>query len=254
VYNKKIVTENGKIKILILAGGKGKRMQSYLPKCLSPLCGKHMIKHLIEAVSQITHEKPIAIIGYLGDLVKKEMGNLCDYAYQSEPLGTGHAVASAKKECENAENILVMSGDQPFISPETIKNLILKHKESNAVITFTTTVVPDFEDWRKAFIAFGRILRQENKVIGIREFKDASEEERLIKEVNAGCYMFKANWLWKNLTKIKNDNIQNEYYLTDLFKIASEENEKIETVQIEPKEALGANTKEELEILEKFAK
>ena len=72
--------------------------------------------------------------------------------------------------------------------------------------------------------------------------------------MNAGCYIFNAKWLWENLTKIKNENIQNEYYLTDLLKIASEENKKIETVQIEPKEALGANTKEELEILEKFAK
>lgn len=248
------MTENGKIKILILAAGKGKRMQSDLPKCLSPLCGKHMIQHLIEAVSEITHEKPVAIIGHLADLVKKELGNSCDYALQTEQLGTGHAVVSAKEKCEKAEHILVMSGDQPFISPETIKNLIIKHKSSNAVITFTTAEIPDFEDWRKVFIAFGRILRKNNEVIGIREYKDATEEERLIKEVNAGCYIFKADWLWENLTKIKNTNIQNEYYLTDLFKIASENNEKIETVKIEPKEALGANTKEELEILEKFAK
>ncbi|MFH1608789.1 MAG: NTP transferase domain-containing protein [Patescibacteria group bacterium] len=248
------MTENGKIKILILAAGKGKRMQSDLPKCLSPLCGKHMIKHLIESISAITHEKPIAVIGYMADLVKKELGELCDYVYQKEQLGTGHAVMCAKEKCKEAEHIMIISGDQPFISDQTIKNLITKHKNSNAIITFTTTELPDFVDWRKSFIAFGRILRRNNKVIGIKEFKDATEEERLIKEVNAGCYIFKADWLWKNLNKIKNTNIQNEYYLTDLFKIAAETNEKIETVQTEPQEALGANTKEELEILEKFAK
>ena len=88
--------------------------------------------------------------------------------------------------------------------------------------------------------------------MGIQEFRDASEEERKIKEVNAGCYVFDAKWLWKNLDKIKNENAQKEYYLTDLIKIAKGENEKVETVNIKPKEALGANTKEELEILENF--
>lgn len=248
------MTENGKIKILILAGGKGKRMQSDLPKCLSLVCNKPMIQYLVDSVAEITKEKPVAIVGHLAEFIKKELGETCHYAFQPEPLGTGHAVSCAKAECTNAENILVLSGDQPFISSETLKNLITKHKNSNAVITFTTTVLPDFEEWRKSFIAFGRILRKDGKVIGIREFKDANEQERLITEVNAGCYIFKANWLWENLTKIKNTNVQNEYYLTDLLKIAAGTNETIETVQIEPKEALGANTKEELEVLEKFAK
>ena len=124
--------------------------------------------------------------------------------------------------------------------------------ESGAKVTFTTTVLPDFLDWRKGFTAFGRILRKDGKVIGIKEFKDATEEEKKIKEVNAGCYIFNAEWLWKNLEKIKNENAQKEYYLTDLLHIASENNEKIETVKIDPREALGANTKEELEILEKL--
>ncbi len=241
-----------KIKIIILAAGKGKRMQSDLPKVLAPLKGRHMIKHVIESIKKASNEIPIAIIGHQAELVKSELGDTCCYAIQEEQLGTGHAVSCAKDSCEDAENIMVLSGDQPFISPETIKNLINKHLDSGAKITFTTTELPDFEDWRKSFIAFGRILRKDGEVVGIREFRDATPEERDIKEVNAGCYVFNAKWLWENLEKIKNENAQNEYYLTDLFKIARDENEKIETVKINNREALGANTKEELEILERF--
>jgi bifunctional N-acetylglucosamine-1-phosphate-uridyltransferase/glucosamine-1-phosphate-acetyltransferase GlmU-like protein len=147
---------------------------------------------------------------------------------------------------------LVLSSDQPLISAETIKKLIEKHIESKAVITFTTTILPDFDDWRNSFISFGRILRENGEVKKIVEFRDATEEQRKITEVNAGCYIFNAKWLWQNLDKIKNENAQNEYYLTDLFKIAGDDGDKIETVTIEPHEALGANTKEELERLENF--
>ena len=241
-----------KIKIVILAAGKGKRMQSDLPKVLSPLKGKHMIKHVIKSISEIHDEKPYAIVGHMAELVQKELGDLCFYILQKEQLGTGHAVSCAKGDCEDAEDIVVLSGDQPFIKAETIRNLIKKHLESGTIVTFTTTELPDFEDWRNSFIAFGRILRKNGEVKGIREFRDATEEERKITEVNAGCYIFNAKWLWQNLEKIKNENAQKEYYLTDLFKIAAENSDKIETIKIEPREALGANTKEELEVLENF--
>ncbi len=163
-------------------------------------------------------------------------------------------MACAERACAGADHIMVISGDQPFISSETIKNLIEKHLKSNAEITFTTTELSDFTDWRKAFLNFGRILREDSMVVGIREYKDATEEERNILEVNAGCYVFRADWLWKNLKNIKNTNSQKEYYLTDLFQIASEHQNTIETIQINPLEALGANSKEELEILERMHK
>ncbi len=246
--------EKNNFKIIILAGGKGKRMQSDLPKALSPLNGKYMIQYLLDSIKEFTKEKPIIVIGHLGDLIKKELKNNYIYVNQPEPLGTGHAVMCTKKNCRQTNNLLILSSDQPFITPETLKNLYLKHISSKAKITFTTTTLPDFENWHKSFIAFGRILRKKEKILGIKEYKDAKEAEKKIKEVNAGCYIFNAKWLWNNLKKIKNNNIQNEYYLTDLIKIAMDENEKIETIQIEPKEALGANTKEELETLEKFAK
>lgn len=242
-----------KVKILILAAGLGKRMQSPTPKVLSKVNGKPMIKHLVESIKEVSKEKPIAIVGYGTETIKTELGDSCSYVLQERQLGTGHAVLSAKDACQDAEHVIVLQGDQPFTSPKTIRNLIEKHLESKSKITFATTEPRDFEDWRKAFVGFGRILRKNGKISGIREYKDASDEEKKIKEVNAGCYAFDAKWLWGNLEKIKNDNAQKEYYLTDLLKIAAEEGETIENVKIEPREALGANTKEELEILEKIS-
>ncbi|KKR70577.1 MAG: Bifunctional protein GlmU [Candidatus Nomurabacteria bacterium GW2011_GWB1_40_7] len=241
-----------KIKIIILAAGKGKRMQSDLPKVLSPLKGTHMIGHLLETIGKVTKEKPIAIIGHQAELVKKELGDSCFYVLQKKQLGTGHAVICAQNACKKAKHLLVLSGDQPFISEKTLKNLIKKHLHSKAKITFAATKVPNFEDWRKGFKTFGRILRKNKKIIGIKEYKDANEKEKNIKEINTGCYVFDAKWLWKNLGKIKNKNIQKEYYLTDLLCLASNKNGKVETVKIRPREALGANTKEELELLEKL--
>ena len=238
--------------ILILAAGKGKRMQSDLPKVLVKLKGMSMIKHILNSTEKAFHKKPIAIVGHKAELVKAELKDLCFYVTQEEQLGTGHAIACAKNNCKNAEHVVVLSGDQPFISPKTIRNLIEKHLKSKSKITFTTTEVLDFKDWRKSFLGFGRILRKNGEVVGIREYKDTNELEKEIKEVNAGCYAFDAKWLWNNLEKIKNNNAQNEYYLTDLFKIAGDNKDLIETIKIDSYEALGANSKEELETLEKL--
>jgi bifunctional UDP-N-acetylglucosamine pyrophosphorylase/glucosamine-1-phosphate N-acetyltransferase len=242
-----------KIKFLILAAGKGTRMNSDLPKVLAPLGGKPMIRHLLETISKVYDDKPIVIVGYKAELVKAELGDSCIYALQKEQLGTGHAVFSAKDYCEDADEIVVLSGDQPFVKAETIKKTIEKHETEKAKITFTTTEIPDFLDWRKYFIPLGRILRKNGEIVGIREYKDANEEEKEIREINtACCYIFDAKWLWENLPKIKNNNAKNEFYITDLFYIASDEKENIETVKMSPEESMGANSKEDLEILQKF--
>ena len=236
-----------------MAAGKGVRMESPHPKVLAPLKGRHMIKHLLDSVEKsLVDPRPIIVVGYEKDLVIKELGDKYQYVIQEEQLGTGHAVYTAKDACRDAEHIVVISGDQPFIKTETIKNLLAKHLSSGAKITITTTVVPDFDDWRKLFIKYGRVLRKDGKIID-REWKDANEEERNVKELNISCYAFNAKWLWDNFIKIdKNKNVQKEYYLTDLWQIASENREKIESIQIDPDEALSVNSKEELEILEKF--
>ncbi len=240
-----------KVRIVILAAGKGTRMESSFPKVLAQLKGQHMIKHLLASVEKSEIDpKPIIVVGYEKDLVIKELGDKYEYVVQEEQLGTGHAVYVTQNACKDAEHIIVISGDQPFIKTETIKNLLAKHLSSDAKITITTTVVPDFKDWRKPLLRFGRILRKDKKIID-REYKDANEEERTVKELNVSCYAFNAKWVWKNFAKIdKNKNVQKEYYLTDLWQIAGENNDRVESITIEPLEALGVNSREELKILE----
>ncbi|OGY48369.1 MAG: hypothetical protein A3J65_01480 [Candidatus Buchananbacteria bacterium RIFCSPHIGHO2_02_FULL_45_11b] len=247
-----------KIKIIILAAGAGKRMgEPELPKVLIELNGRPLINYLLAAVKKSgIDSRPVIVVGQKAELVKETLGPEYDYVLQAEQLGTGHAVMRAKSLLENkAENILVLYGDQPLLNFETINNLAGVHLASGKVLTMGTVLVPDFSDWRAGFFDFGRVGRDESgKVIGIIEKKDAAPEQLAIKEVNPSYFCFQAGWLWQNLEKIKNDNQQKEYYLTDLIKIARQQGEEIATVPIEPKEAAGVNTEEQLKLIEKLMK
>jgi len=227
-----------------------------LPKVLAQLKGKPMIKHLLESIDKSgIDENPVIVVGYKKELVIKELGDKYTYVTQAEQLGTGHAVSLVKDYLkDNTKHILVLYGDQPFISVETIKSINEQHLKSGKKITMATVKLPDFRDWRINFVSFSRIIRDENgKIIKDIQYKDASDKEIKITEVNPSFYCFNAEWLWKNLKYLKTDNAQKEYYLTDLIKIATTEGLEIESVNIEPSEALGADTKAGLDILEKFA-
>lgn len=238
--------------IVILAAGHGKRMQSDIPKALTSLKGKPFIKHLLDTIKESgVCEKPIIVVGQKGDQVKDFLGGDYTYAVQEEQLGTGHAVMCAENFINNTDSVLVLYADHPLVSEKTIKDIISAHNENQSTITLATTVVSDFNEWRSAFLSFGRIVRgEDNKILKIIESKDATEEEKNIKEVNPSYLCFNNDWLWKNLKNLKNMNAQNEYYLTDLISMAFSQNEKIATVLIEPREALGVNTKEQLEMIE----
>src|SRR3989344_1348093 len=240
------------IKIIILAAGKGIRMQSELPKVLMPVGGKPMIVRLMESVDKSgIDDEPIIIVGYKKELVEDTLPKKYHYINQGKtPLGTGQAVLLAKEIIKDkAEHIIVLYGDQPFTTVETIKKLVQKHLASQKKITMATVKLPDFKDWRIGFENFSRVVRDENgKIIKTVEQKDASEEERKITEVNPCYFCFETNWLWPKLENLKNDNAQKEYYLTDVLKIATEEGIEIESIEISPPEALGANSKAELEI------
>jgi len=244
-----------KVKIIILAGGKGTRMRHELPKVLVPLKGKPMIKHLIESVERSgVCDKPCIVVGYGRELVQKELGDKYNYVVQEEQLGTGHAVLCAEKCIKNTKSVLVLYGDNPYMTSETIKKLVRKHSESKNEITMATVMLPDFKDWRVFFYTnFSRIIRDASgKILKSVEFKDASEEEKEVKEVNPCYFCFDAKWLLQELKTLKNHNAQGEYYLTDLVKIAMEEGKKIESIKIDPSEALAVNSKDELELVEKF--
>jgi UDP-N-acetylglucosamine diphosphorylase/glucosamine-1-phosphate N-acetyltransferase len=242
--------------IIILAAGKGVRMKSNEPKALVKLKNKPLIKYILDVISSLNLPiEPIIVIGHKKERIKEVLGNSYLYAEQEKQLGTGYAVASAKNSVHpDHKTILVLSSDQPLISKETIERLLKKHEEKKPTITIATVQVPDFEEWRSSLRHFGRIIRENNGLVeGIIEFKDATEKEKLIKELNPAVYVFDADWLWKNIGSIKNENKQGEYYLTDLVKIARDQNKKIEAVPVVNLiEGLQPNTKEELELLEKI--
>lgn len=242
-----------KIRIVILAAGKGTRMQSNIPKVLAQVKGQSMIKHLLHSVEKSgIDEHPVIIVGYKKEMVIEECGDKYHYIDQEKLLGTGYAVMQTKDYLENrADHVIVLYGDQPYTSVQTIRNIAEKHINSGKIITMATVRVPDFSDWRICFNNFSRVVRDNTgKIIRTIEKKDATEEELKITEVNPCYFCFEAKWLWENLPQLKNENAQNEYYLTDLIKIANRENIEIESVEIDAHEALGANTKEELEVLE----
>lgn len=243
--------------ILVLAAGKGTRMNHDLPKVLVPLKGKPLIKHLLESVEKSgVSEKPCIVVGYGKELVKKELGDKYNYAIQEEQLGTGHAVLCASPYLKkNIDNVLVLYGDNPYITPETIKKIAAEHSRFKNKITMATVTLPDFKDWREFFYTnFSRIIRDKNgKILKSVEFKDANEEEKKVTEVNPCYFCFNKKWLLEELKKLKNNNAQKEYYLTDLVKKAIDEKENIESISIDASEALAVNSKEELEILEKIA-
>ena len=239
-------------KIIILAAGKGTRMDSDLPKVLMPLGDSTLIQHLLGNLD--LKNKPTVVVGYQQDLVRDLLGNMVNYAVQSEQLGTGHAVIQAKGSIPaQADTIVVLYGDQPFVNQKTVDSLVEQHQQSEATITMGVIDLPDFDNWRSSFWKYGRIVRDsESHVCEIIEYKDATDEERAIKTVNPAYFVFDKHWLFAHLNILQNNNAQQEYYLTDLIKIAFEEEQKIKAVEIDPKTGLGANTKEQLAVLESF--
>lgn len=241
-----------KNQIVILAAGKGTRMGNLnVPKVLVMLKSKPLILHLLHELEKINQlAKPVVVIGYKAEKVKGVLGNDYLFAYQDKQLGTAHALLAAKPKVR-AENILVLYGDMPFIKAESLRQLIRLHLNSGAAISMLTAQVENFRGKYESIKNYGRILRgPHHNIVGIVEVKDASVSQQRIKEVNPAVYMFKTKWLWDNLKKIGNNNVQKEYYLTDILELAVAQGQKVQSMLVEPDQVLGINSKEDLKLAE----
>lgn len=239
-------------KIIILAAGKGTRMNSDLPKVLVSLKGRPMIEYLMDSVvaSDIDPQPIVVVSPDNKEIISQALANYrVEYIIQDKQLGTGHAVACARASfSEEANNVIVLYGDHPFLKSESIRKFASLEQ---LALTIMPTILPDFSDWRHNFLHWGRIIRgADGKIEKIVEFKDASEEEKLITEVNPGFMCFNKEWLLQNLDNLRADNNQAEYYLTDLVKIAVAEDYPVGAIMIESHEAMGINSLEELKVAE----
>ncbi|MCI5051029.1 MAG: NTP transferase domain-containing protein [Candidatus Pacebacteria bacterium] len=242
--------------IIILAAGKGTRMGGNIPKALTPLGNQSMIEHVMDTIESLeTFSKPpIVVVGYKAEMIQEVLGDRAIYAIQNEQLGTGHAVMSADSLIKDStKRVLILYADQPFVSRETIEKLITNKEDALGPLSIATAVIEDDDLFSNQFYNFGRIIRdQDGNITKIVEKKDASDEEVLIQEVNPAYFCCDKDWMIQSLQSLKNDNTQGEYYLTDLVKICFDQQHQIESIQINEKEALGANTKEQLAVLEKY--
>lgn len=224
---------------VILAAGEGKRMYSKKPKVLHEICGKAMVQHVVDCAREAGVSETVVVIGHGASQVQDKLKDV-KFAYQEQQLGTGHAMMQAESYIKSGE-VLVLYGDTPLLTPETIDKMYQFHKQEGFHATVLTA------DMDNPF-SYGRIIRDsEGKVVAIIEEKDADPEQKKIKEVNSGIYIFDGLLLKDSLKELKNDNNQNEYYLTDVIKIFNEKNLKVGAYKIEnPEEIMGVNNRLQL--------
>lgn len=239
-------------RVAILAAGKGTRMKQNLPKALTPVGGKPILQYLIQSIedSQVDGV-PLVVTGPEGTRFCDCFNKECEYVMQKEQLGTGHAVKTTKEAVGEAEALIVLYGDHPFISAESLRRLAERHGTRGNTITMMTVIVPNYGGWYQSFEHWGRIKRgDDGHIVGIKEYKDATDEERNIKEVNPALFCFETKWLWENIEKLQNSNAQGEYYLTDLVAMAVTQGQPISSLDISPEEAIGINSPQEREVAE----
>lgn len=226
---------------LILAAGEGKRMKSKLPKVLHKVCGKSMIDYIIDAVKGADAEDTVVVVGHKADIVKGHLGDKVKTAFQDKQLGTGHAVMCCEEFLKDKEGIvIVLAGDGPLITKETISKVFEYHTENGSSATILTADAPDPT-------GLGRIVRNElGEISKIVEHKDATEKEREITEVNSSNYCFEIKDLLSALKKINNNNAQGEYYLTDVIEILKNEGKKVLAYKTDFKEFMAVNSRDQL--------
>lgn len=222
---------------VVLAAGQGTRMKSKLYKVLHPVCGKSMVEHVVGQIEKLNLQQIVTVIGYGGNQVKEVLRQRTEFAVQEEQLGTGHAVLQAEPLLgEKQGTTLIICGDTPLFTAETLTELFDYHQQQRAVATILTAIAPDPT-------GYGRIIRdRQGNVAKIVEQKDTTPAEAAVAEINTGVYCFDNQALFQALHQVTNDNAQHEYYLTDVIEICQKAAQKVAAFTMKDfNESMGVN-------------
>jgi bifunctional UDP-N-acetylglucosamine pyrophosphorylase/glucosamine-1-phosphate N-acetyltransferase/UDP-N-acetylglucosamine pyrophosphorylase len=233
---------------IVMAAGKGTRMNSDLPKVLVPVCGRPMIDYVLDLLAKAGIERSVVVVGYRANDVQRALSARrgIKLALQAEQRGTGHAVMSAREHLVGYEGpVLVVAGDSPLMQSDSIRTLLAEFDRSRPACILGTGTKHDPR-------GLGRIVRDGNaKFVGIVEEKDATPEQKQIHEVNLSCYVFNCRDLLDALDGIRSDNAQGEYYLTDCPAVLLAAGKRVVALNVlKPCEALSINTMEDLVAVE----
>lgn len=228
------------IAAVVLAAGEGARMRSDLPKVLHRISGRPMVAYVVDAVREAGIRRALVVVSKQPKEMTAWLSG-AEVVVQKEQLGTAHALLKAEPHLRDFKGtVLVLCGDTPLISPETLKAMARHHRKTGAAATILTTVMQNPT-------GYGRVLRTADSVERIVEERDASPPERKIKEINTGTYCFDKEKLFSSLPKIQRENRQKEFYLTDVIEILRASGHKISSYQAsEEAEVMGVNTRKEL--------
>jgi bifunctional UDP-N-acetylglucosamine pyrophosphorylase/glucosamine-1-phosphate N-acetyltransferase len=226
--------------VVVLAAGQGKRMRSSLPKVLHPLAGRSMVRHVLEAARAAGFERRHVVVSPASaDAVRAVLGAAVSYVVQPEPRGTGDAAACAREAAGECDHVLVLNGDVPLITGETLARLARAHDAQSNDLTFLTAQADDAEE-------YGRVQRDaDGRVLGVVEAPERGEASEGPAEINAGQYCFRAAWLWPRLETLPR-SANGEYYLTSLISSAVDEGAAVQAELADADEVRGINDREQL--------
>jgi len=230
---------------IVLAAGKGTRMKSDLPKVLFPVCGRPMVHFVLDALDQAGFKEKIVVVGHRADDVRRELSSRTDsisFVNQSQQLGTGHAVMQCRSSLANHDGpVIVVAGDSPLLQPTSLQKLLTYFQSNQPALLLGTLLKADPT-------GLGRIIRDpDGSFTGIVEHRDATEDQRKIREVNMSTYLFNGVDLLQSLDRLGNNNSQGEYYLTDCASLLHTAGRPVEALPVlEPCESLSINDPAEL--------
>ncbi len=232
---------------IILAAGKGTRMNIDVPKCSVKVAGKSMAQHIVDALNNSDIDDVVVVVGYKKEEMMASIDSKVSFATQTVQDGTAHACLAAKDALKGLDGItLVFPGDVPFIGEELISNLTKYHLDNKNDLTVVTTILDDAK-------SYGRIYRENGKFKRIIEFKDCTDEQKEIKEINVAFYCADTHLLFDAINKVQNNNHQHEYYLTDIVEIMLNDNKKVDAyIAKNDYHIMGVNTIEDKEAVERL--